>query len=191
MVFAMKSLTRFYFGVAATAMIASAAAAPQEQVPSAQLSISLSQEHYEVGEAVVITYRITNTSKIPLCLPPPAFDCYSISGELAATATPPKGVAMPNTNGGCAADRRIDRDAGYDVDHHWIKLPPLQSYETTRESHVVGLIAPGKWTVGAGYVSMRSDTLSIYHDALKERGCEVVPELQSEKASIVVGDRPR
>lgn len=107
-----------------------------------------------------------------------------MSGELAATATPPKGVVGPKISGGCAADRWIDGDAGYDIDQHWIKLGPLQFYEITQESHYIGLMAPGRWTVRGGYVPMREDTLSNYRDALQERGCSTVPELHSEIVAI-------
>ena len=130
-----------------------------------------------------VTYSITNLSDALLCLPPPSFNCYSIGGGFGATAIPPKGVTLPK-NSGCGADRFIDKDAGDDIDHHWIKLAPAQSYETTQQSRLIQLIAPGKWAVDAGYYPAREDTLSLYHDALNARGCNIVPELHSEKVVI-------
>ena len=179
----MKNLTQSLLRIA-VALFISAIAAAQEQTPAARLTISLPQKRYQVGDPVVLTYRITNASDSLLCLPPPSFNCYSISGGLGATATPPKGVKLPNTNGGCATDRRIDQNAGYDIDQHWIKLAPAQSYETTPQSRLIQLIAPGKWTVDAGYYPAREDTLSLYQDALTARGCSIVPELHSEKVVV-------
>lgn len=162
----------------------------QAETPSAQLRIKLAKAEYFPGETVLVTYGITNLSKsLLLCFPPPAVDCYSISGELAAIATPPKGVTKPKVNHGCAADRWVKEDAGDDIDQHWIKLAPLQSYEMTWESHYVGLIAPGRWTIEAGYVPMREDTRSLYEDAMKERGCSNIPELHSQKVAIIVKSR--
>jgi hypothetical protein len=181
---AMRSLSSFFFRGTALAFLVFTIAVAQEKPQSVRLTIALSQKPYQVGEPVVVTYRITNASSSLLCLPPPSFDCYSISGELAASATPPKGVVMPKINGGCAADRWMDRDAGHDIDEHWIKLPPQQSHEFTSESHLIGLIAPGRWVVEAGYTPAREDTLSLNKDAMKERGCSVVPGLQSEKVVI-------
>jgi len=181
----MKSLISFFVRVAVLAFLVSTIALAQEKPQSVRLAIAFSQKQYQVGEPVVVTYRITNDSSSLLCLPPPAFDCYSISGELAATATPPKGVVMPKIGGGCAADRRIDRDAGHDIDEHWIKLSPQQSHEFKSESRLITLIAPGQWTVEAGYSPAREDTLSLYQDAMKERGCSVVPELHSGKVVIM------
>ena len=180
----MKSLISFFVRGTALAFFVSALAVAQEKPQPAQLTIALSQKQYEVGSPVVVTYRITNDSSSLLCLPPPAFDCYSIYGELAATATPPKGVVLPKANGGCAADRWIKTDAGHDIDEHWIKLSPQQSQEFKSESRLIVLIAPGRWTVEAGYSPAREDTLSLYQDAMKERGCSVVPELHSEKVVI-------
>jgi hypothetical protein len=183
----MRTIATFGVQVLASAIIISAFGAAQEGTRSAQLRIALSKRDYFPGEAVVVTYRITNSSSsLLLCFPPPAIDCNSISGQLAATATPPKGVAVPKISGGCAADRWIDRDAGYDIDQHWIKIAPLQSYEITKESHSIGLIAPGRWAIEAGYVPMREDTQSLYENAMKERGCSNVPELHSAKAAISV-----
>jgi hypothetical protein len=76
--------------------------------------------------------------------------------------------------------------AGYDIDRHWIKLGLLQSYEITKESHFIGLMAPGRWTVEAGYVPMRANAQSPYQDSLKERGCSNIPELHSSKVTISV-----
>jgi hypothetical protein len=185
----MKSPILFFFRVTALAFLVSTIAVAQEKPQSARLAIAFSQKQYRVGEPVVVTYRITNASSTVLCLPPPAFDCYSISGELAAIATPPKGVVMPKANGGCAADRWIDKDAGHDIDEHWIKLAPQQSHEFKSESRLINLIAPGQWTVEAGYTPAREDTQSLYQDAMKERGCTIVPELHSERvAMIAVGE---
>ncbi|HUD67427.1 MAG TPA: hypothetical protein VMQ17_22775 [Candidatus Sulfotelmatobacter sp.] len=60
-----------------------------QQTESARLDVALSKQNYSVDETVVVIYRITNLSNSLICFPPPAVDCYSISGELAATATPP------------------------------------------------------------------------------------------------------
>lgn len=157
-----------------------------QQTESARLDVALSKQSYSVDEAVVVTYRITNLSNSLICFPPPAVDCYSISGELAATATPPKGVSRPTVGGGCAACRFVDRDAGFDIDHHWIKLAPLQSYEIKRESHSIILMGAGGWLVDGGYVPMREDTQSLYQSALKERGCTLLPELHSPKVRVLV-----
>jgi len=73
---------------------------------------------------------------------------------------------------------------GYDIDQHWIKLGPLQSYEITKESHSIGLMAPRPWTVEAGYVPMRADTQSLYQVALRERGCSDVPELHGKNGNL-------
>jgi hypothetical protein len=151
----MKCLISLLVRVTASVFFVSAIAAAQEKPQSARLEISLAQKQYEVGAPVVVTYRITNDSSSLLCFPPPAFDCYSICGELAATATPPKGVVLPKANGGCAADRWIKTDAGHDIDEHWIKLPPQQSHEFKSESRLIVLIAPGDWTVEAGYTPAR------------------------------------
>lgn len=180
----MKSPISFFVRATALVFVFFTISFAQGQAQPARLAIALSQKQYQVGDPVVVTYRITNASSSLLCLPPPAFDCYSISGELAATAMPPKGVVVPKNNGGCAADRRIDRDAGHDIDEHWIKLSPRESHEFKSESRLIFLIAPGLWTVEAGYTPAREDTLSLYKDALKERGCTVVPELHSEKVVI-------
>jgi hypothetical protein len=177
-----ENLTQSFLGVAATAFFILTIAAAQQQTPPARLTISLPQKQYEVGDAVAVTYRITNTSESLLCIPPPSFNCYSIGGGFGATATPPKGVTLPK-NGGCATDRFIDKNAGYDIDHHWIKLAPGQTYEST-QNRLIQLIAPGKWTVDAGYYPAREDTLSLYQDALSARGCDIVPELHSEKVVI-------
>jgi hypothetical protein len=80
----------------------------------------------------------------------------------------------------------MDRDAGYDIDQHWIKLGPLQSYEIRKESHSIGLTAPGLWTVEAAYVPMQANAQSRYQNALRERGCSSVPELHSSKVTISV-----
>jgi len=138
---------------------------------------------------VTVTYRLTNLSSSLLCFPPPSVDCYSVDGELAATATPPKGVVGPRTGRGCAADRWMDRDVGYDIEQNWIKLGPLQSYAITQESHAIGLTAPGRWKIQAGYVPVREDAQSRYQDALKERGCSSVPELHSPNVTISVKEK--
>lgn len=103
------------------------------------------------------------------------------AGSLGCT---PKGVVVPRTSGGCAACRWGVGDAGHDIDEHWIKLAPFRSYKITQESHTIALMAPGRWKVEGGYVPIREDTLSLYQDALKERGCSIVPELHSEKVAI-------
>jgi hypothetical protein len=59
------------------------------------------------------------------------------------------------------ANPAMDRDAGYDIDQHWIKLGPLQSYEITKESHSIGLMASGRWTVEAGYVPMQANAIAV------------------------------
>lgn len=162
----------------------------QAETPSAQLRIKLAKAEYFPGEAALVTYRITNLSKsLLLCFPPPAVDCFSISGELGTNATPPAGVTKPKINHGCASDRWVKEDAGDDIDQHWIKLAPLQFYEMTWESHYIGLSSPGVWTIEAGYVPMREDTRSLYADAMKERGCSNVPELHSQKVAIIVKSR--
>jgi hypothetical protein len=158
----------------------------QNDTQLARLTVSLSKRNYVSGEAVDVTYRLTNLSRSLLCFPPPSIDCHSVDGELRVTATPPKGIAGPKSSGGCVADPAIDRDAGYDIDQHWIKLGPLQSYEITNESHSIGLIVPGRWTVEAGYVPMQANARSPYQDALKERGCSSIPELHSSKVTISV-----
>jgi len=180
----MRSLIRSCVQVLAFEVLISALGVSQQEPQLARLTIALAKKEYFLGETVFVTYRLTNISSSLLCLPPPSVDCYSISGELAATATPPKGVVGPKSSGGCAADRWMEGDAGNDIDQHWIKLGPLQFYEITAESHYIGLIAPGRWTVGGGYVPIREDTLSLYRDALKERGCSTVPELHSETVAI-------
>ena len=136
---------------------------------------------------MVVTYRLTNLSSLSPVFPPGLRSTVTAyTASLEATATPPKGVAGPKNNGGCIADPAMDRDAGYDIDQHWIKLGPLQSYEITKESHSIGLMAPGRWTVEAGYVPMQANAQSPYQGALKERGCSSVPELHSSKVTISV-----
>jgi hypothetical protein len=179
----MKNLNRSFLGVAATVFFILTIAAAQQQTPPARLTISLPQKQYQVGDSVEVTYRITNTSDSLLCLPPPSFNCYSISGGFGTTAIPPRGVTLPK-NGGCAADRFGDKEAGYDIDHHWIKLAPAQTYEITQQSRLIQLIAPGKWTIDAGYYPAREDTLSLYQDAMKARRCNVVPQLHAGQVVI-------
>jgi len=186
----MRSHCKFGIQVLALAIFVSVFGMAQEEPNSARLRITLPKQKYSSGEAVIVTYRLTNLSSSLLCFFPPAVDCYSFEGELAATATPPKGVIGPKTSGGCAADRWMDRDAGYDIDQRWIKLGPLQSYEITHESRFIGLTAPGRWTIQAGYVPMREDAQSRYQDALKERGCSSVPELHSPNVTISVKGKP-
>jgi hypothetical protein len=182
----MRSLLTFVVEILAFSILIPTLGTAQNDTPLARLRIAPSKQNYVSGEAVVVTYRLTNLSSSLLCFPPPSIDCHSMDGELRVTATPPKGVAGPKNSGGCIADPAIDRDAGYDIDRHWIKLGPLQSYEITKESHSIGLMAPGRWTVEAGYVPMQANAQSLYHDALKERGCSSVPELHSSKVTISV-----
>ena len=185
-----RAMTRSYYilcSVSALTIFVSGPGVCQEETQSAQLRITLSKRKYSLDEPVVVTYRLTNLSSSMVCFPPPAIDCYSISGELAATATPPKGVSGPKFGGGCAADRWGNGDVGFDIDQHWIKLGPLQSYEVTQRARFIGLIAPGRWMVEAGYVPMRGDTLSEYQGALKERGCSILPELHLPRISLSVG----
>jgi hypothetical protein len=119
-----------------------------------------------------------------ICFPPPALNCYSIDGELGTDTTPPKRVSTPKLGTGCAADRGVfDRDWDSDIDQHWIQLGPLQSYEIT---HPIDLTDSGLWLVEAGYVPMRRDAQSPYEQALKERGCSLLPELHSKKARLFV-----
>ncbi len=182
----MRSLRAFVVEVLAFATLIPTLGTAQNDNQLARLRIAPSKENYVSGEAVVVTYRLTNLSSSLLCFPLPSIDCHSIDGELRATATPPKGVAGPKNSGGCIADPAIDRDAGHDIDQHWIKLGPLQSYEITKESHSIGLMAPGRWTVEAAYVPMQANAQSPYQDALKEQGCSSVPELHSSRVTISV-----
>ncbi len=186
----MRSVVASCVGIAALAVLFSALGVSQQEPEAARLTIALPKKEYLTGKAVVVTYRLTNLTSSLLCFPPPAVDCYSISGELAAKATPPKGVAGRKISGGCAADRLMDGDAGNDIDQHWIKLGPLQFYEITEESRYISLIATGLWIIEGGYVPMREDTLSLYRDAMKERGCSGVPELHSAKVEINVKATP-
>jgi hypothetical protein len=80
----------------------------------------------------------------------------------------------------------MNKDAGYDIDQHWIKLAPLQTYEITWPSRLIKLSAPGRWTIEAGYVPMREDTLSLYKDAMKDRGCNSPQQIHSGKLEIFV-----
>jgi hypothetical protein len=187
---AVRTLVESCLKVLVLATLASVIGATEQEPESARLTITIHKTEYFVGESVSVTYRVTNLSSSLLCFPPPAVDCYSIDGELAATATPPKGVFEPKTSGGCASDRWTDGDAGADLDQHWIKLGPLQYYEIEQESRYITFTSQGRWLVDGGYVPMREDTLSLYKDAMKERGCSSVPELHSEKLEIRVKRRP-
>jgi len=182
----MRSLLTFGVEVLAFSILIPTFGTAQNDIQLARLRIAPSKQNYVSGEAVVVTYRLTNLSSSLLCFPPPSIDCHNIDGELRATATPPKGVAGPKNSGGCIADPAMDRDAGYDIDQHWIKLGLLHSYEITKESHSIGLMAPGRWTVDAAYVPMQANAQSPYQVALKERGCSSVPELHSSKVTISV-----
>lgn len=161
----------------------------QPQSERARLEITLPKKKYLLHERISVRYRIKNLSSSLLCFPPPAVDCYSIDGELGVEAIPPKGTPRPKIGYGCAADRLMDRDAVYDIDRHWIKLRPGQSYEIAAESHSVALSAPGRWTIEGGYVPMREDTLSMYKNAMKERGCIGVPQLHSGQLEINVRNK--
>jgi hypothetical protein len=170
------------------AMFLISMAAAQAGSPPARLTILVPKKEYSLGERVIVTYRITNLSESLLCFPPPAIDCNSISGQLAVSAAPPPGVNIPRVGGGCAACRRLDRDAAYDIDQHWIKLGPQQSYEVTQSANHIGLIARGKWTLEAGYVPVREDTESLYDSAMKTRACGKLPELHSAKVTIMANE---
>jgi hypothetical protein len=124
---AMRSLLTFVVEVLALAILVPTFGTAQNDPQLARLRIAPSKQNYVLGEAVVVTYRLTNLSSSLLCFPPPSIDCQCIDGELRATATPPKGVAGPKSSGGCVGDPAMDRNAGYDIDQHWIKLGPLQS----------------------------------------------------------------
>ncbi|HSY99221.1 MAG TPA: hypothetical protein VK788_06980 [Terriglobales bacterium] len=182
----MRSLLTFVVEVLAFAIFIPTFGTAQNDTQLARLRIAPSKHNYVSGEAVLVTYRITNLSSSLLCFPPPSIDCHSVAGVLRATATAPKGVAGPKNSWGCIADPAMDRDAGYDIDQHWIKLGPLQSYEIRKESHSIGLTAPGLWTVEAAYVPMQANAQSRYQNALRERGCSSVPELHSSKVTISV-----
>jgi hypothetical protein len=154
--------------------------------PLARLDIALSKQEYPLGEPLVVTFRITNLSDSLLCFPPPAVECYSTSGELAAGATPPRKALDSGVGGGCAADRWVREDLSLDVDKHWIKLEKLQSYEASEPSRVIQLTVPGRWKVDGGYVPMREDAASQYAEVLKVKGCTLLPELHSEKVTVPV-----
>jgi hypothetical protein len=168
------------------AMLVSTTGMAQEEPQSIRLTIALSKKSYLVGEPVIVTYKLTNLSNSQACFPAPAIDCYSLWGELAADATPPKGVTGPKHNGGCAADRFGAANWMSDIDDHWLKLGRLQSYEITKESQSIGLTAPGQWTVEAGYVPMNTDGLPELRKALTDRGCRSVPALHSTKLIVTV-----
>ncbi len=74
----------------ALAILIPTLAVAQHEPQVARLTIAPTKKEYLLGEAVFVTYRLTNISGSLLCFPPPAVDCYSISGELAASAAPPK-----------------------------------------------------------------------------------------------------
>lgn len=153
----------------------------------ARLRITLEKRHYRPGESVVATYQIKNLTKGLLCFPPPSLDCSDLAdGGLAAEATPPKGVAEPPRNAGCAADRLTENDPGEDIDLHWIKLRRHRSYWVTHRSDLIRLTAPGEWSIEAGYVPMSQTTWLRYQSALQARRCSPLPELHSPKVIVKV-----
>ena len=179
------AIRRIFVG-ASLAFLVSLSGMGQEGIQSARLDIALSKQNYGVGETVIITYKITNLSNSLMCFPPPTVGCGSLDGELGAQATPPNGVSTPWVGSACMADMVRNQDVGSDIDQRWIKLGPSQSFEITHNDYSIGLTHSGRWSLEAGYVPLSKDTQSFYEQALKERGCSLLPELHSRKASVFV-----
>jgi hypothetical protein len=153
--------------------------------PQLKLELIPLKKTYDVGETVVVRYRLTSLADGSLCFPPPAIESLqSVVGSLQTEATSPAGhedLFIENY----WERRPHEEHLRANVLERWVRLGMSEPYRPPKSRIAVKLDEPGQWVLRAKY---HPPSLSAREkEIVKSMGC-TPPDasIQSDPVTITV-----
>jgi len=115
----------------------------EKAAPQAVVDVSLDKETVRLGEAPLVTFRITNRGSVPFYIPK-TIDDFDFHGGFQALVSGPPDTRWKSTGGALDHFRYID--VAKEIEESWILLWPCDFYGGTRRLATVPM-SPGTYTI--------------------------------------------